>query len=85
MKRTFIALSTATVLAAAAFAPAAVAMDQELSMLEQAVNNQFGQLGIEDVAMGDLTLGQLALVKNVLESDDTTANKKRRIEAIISR
>ncbi len=85
MKRNLIALSTAVALSAAAFAPAAVAMDQELSMLEQAINNSFSQLGIEDVSMGDLTLGQLALVKNVLEGDDTTSNKKRRIEAIISR
>ncbi len=85
MKRSLIALSTVAALTVTGFAPAAVAMEQELTMLEAAINSSFSQLGLEDINMGDLTLGQLALIKNVVESDDSTTEKRRRIEAILSR
>lgn len=85
MTRKLIALSTAVAISAASFAPTAFAMDQELTMLEAAIDGAFVELGIQDVAIGSLTLAQLALVKNVLESEDSTQTKRNRVEAIVNR
>ena len=85
MKRTIATVVTAASLAIFAAAPAVHAMGEELSMLEQAIAGSFNDLNIEDADASTLTLGQLALIKNVLESDEPTSNKKRRIEAIVNR
>jgi hypothetical protein len=55
-------------------------------MLEQAVHNQFDRLGISDYKMEDLTLGQLAEIKQVVGSNDYgQAEKKTQIMQIIER
>ena len=83
MKRTFAAM---TILASAtAFAAPSFAMEQELTMLELAVGNALEQVGVRDVDVMSLTVSQLAIIKNVLASDDSNNDKARRIEAIISR
>ena len=83
MKRTIAAM---TLLAsAAAFTAPAVAMEQELTMLELAVGNALEGVGVRDVDVMSLTVSQLAIIKNVLSSDDSVNDKARRIEAIISR
>ncbi len=84
MKRTVSALTLVAALSAFT-APTVNAMGQELTMLELAVNNAMQQIGIQDVDVSDLTLGQLALIKAVLEGDDETGIQKRRIENIVSR
>ena len=78
---------TALILAAVATfaAGSANAMSEELTMLESAVTREFSSLGIQDISMGDLSLGQLELIKRVLESDDNNNEKKNRIMAIIAR
>ncbi|WP_185804874.1 hypothetical protein [Pontivivens nitratireducens] len=86
MKRTIIALATAATFAApAAFAEAHVemTMGEGLTMFESLVSNELDQLDIEaDVT--NLTLGQLAQIKDIVESDETTSVKKENIEAIIN-
>ena len=89
MKKNMIAMLAATVVVATpmlttgAFAQYAMG---ELNMLEQAANNHFVRLGIESFDMGDLTLSQLAEVKQVLNSNDyNDADKKFQIEKILNR
>jgi len=78
---------TALMLAAVATfgAGSAIAMTEELTMLEAAVSREFESLGLRDVLMTELTLGQLELIKRVIESDDNNLTKKQRIEAIMAR
>jgi len=83
MKRTFAA---ATVLASAfAFTAPAIAMEQELSMLELAVNNALIGVGVQDVDVMSLSISQLAIIQNILAADESDNEKARRIEAVISR
>ena len=86
MKRTIIALATAATFAApAAFAEAhdEMTMGEGLTMFESLVANELDQLDVEaDVTT--LTLGQLAQIKDIVESDETTSVKKENIEAIIN-
>jgi hypothetical protein len=89
MKKNMIAMLAATVvvatpmLATGAFAQFAMG---ELNMLEQAANNHFVRLGISQVNMGDLTLSELAEIKQVLNSNDyNDADKKFQIEKILNR
>lgn len=83
MKRTIAALTLFA--SAAAMAVPASAMEQELSMLEAAVNNSLAGVGVQDVDVMALTVSQLAIIKHVLNSDDSNSDKARRINAIISR
>lgn len=86
MTRTFTALATAATLA---FAPAAFAdahspmMSQGYDMLLAALVDDFERIGVEMDTMDNLTLGQLAAIKQVIESQDSDNNKKGQIEAII--
>lgn len=83
MKQIFAA---ATILAtSAAMTTPAFAMGEELTMLESAVKNELSQVGIRDVDLMSLTVGQLAVIKNILDSDDSENEKRQRIEAVLSR
>lgn len=83
MKRTFAAI---TVLASAvAFTAPAIAMEQELTMLELAVNNALIGVGVQDVDVMSLSISQLAIIQNILAADESDNEKARRIEAVISR
>ena len=87
MKRALVAILAAMVVSATPLVAVAQApMGTELSMLEQAVHNQFGKLGISEYQMEDLTLGQLAEIKQVVGSSDYGDNeKKNQIMQIIER
>ncbi len=76
-------IASAALLGTAAMAPASVAMDKELSMLEAAVTNQLTTLGVDAEKVDTLTVGELALLKTVFESEDTTASKSRRAKEIL--
>ncbi len=67
------------------FATSALAMGEELSMLELAVENQMERLNVENVDVMSLTLAQLAIIRGIVEGDDSDNDKKRRIEAIVNR
>jgi hypothetical protein len=87
MKRSILTVCTAAVLAASPLsAVGAFAMDEELTMLEHSVNNEFAMLGITDYTMGELTLGQLAAIKAVTQNGDySSSEKKNQIEVILDK
>ena len=86
MNRTITTLAT---VAAIAFGGAAVAQDRTVvgagfSMLQTALVSDFERMGIPTDTLNNLTLGQIAAIKQVVESDDQEGQKKGRIEAIIA-
>jgi type II secretory pathway predicted ATPase ExeA len=81
MKKSIILLAVVASLGAGA----ANAANDTLTMLEQSVTADFKRLGIKDVMMGDLTLSQLALIKAIMDDDESMGGKKTRIEFVINR
>ena len=85
MNRTFAIVATVAALTAGtAFADAhSPTMGEGFDMLQTALMGDFERMGIEIETLDDLTLGQLAAIKAVLEDDDES-NDKGRVEAIIA-
>ncbi|QHQ33727.1 hypothetical protein [Algicella marina] len=84
MKQTTKALIAATaLLGTTAMAPSAFAMSDELTQLEEAAANELDVLGIPSEGVDTLTLGELALIKQISESEETTAQKTQQIEQIM--
>lgn len=79
-KTTLIATASALVLSA----PAALAMSDELTQLEQAVAAELVTYGIDESYVQDATIGDLAQVRTVLNSNASTQLKAQRIEEILS-
>ncbi len=77
-----VALITSAV-SALSFANAATAMDQEMTMLEKAVENSLDRLGIDDVNISNLTLSELSQIRVIAGGDESTNRKSALIEAII--
>ena len=88
MNRTLTALATAatlTLTGTAAMADAhAGMMNEGFTMLQTALMADFELLGIPTDTLDDLTLGQIAAIKSVVEGDEANPSKKGRIEAIIA-
>lgn len=84
MKRNVLALAVVSSLAAGVVT-SANAMSTELNMLTGAVFNELVSRGIATDNINTLTLGQLALIKAQIDSDDSEAEKTRRIQAIVER
>lgn len=86
MKTTLSAIATVIALAGtSAFADAhAPGMGQGFDMLQTALMSDFERLDIPLTELEMLTLGQIAVIKSVVESDDSDGQKKGRIEAIIA-
>ncbi|QPH53579.1 hypothetical protein [Pontivivens ytuae] len=86
MKRSLIALTAAATFASTGvFAEAHTqsAMGVGLTMFEALVQSELDNIGVEaDVTT--LTLGQLALIRNVLEGDGSTTDKQEEVEAIVN-
>lgn len=79
-------LAAATVLATSLAVTAPVfAIGEEMTMLETAVKNELAHIGIRDVSFMSLTVGQLAAIKDILDSDDNENEKRQRIEAVLAR
>jgi len=85
MKRKIIALTTAATLTLVAMAPMAQAMTQEFNMLTGAVYNELVARGLPTDNIQSLTLGQLALIKAAIDSDDSEGKITQNIKAIIER
>ena len=86
MTRKLIALATAASISMAAVAPAmAQSMDMGFSMLTGAVFNELRQRGIPTDNVDNLTVSQLAQIKNILNDDMSEGQKTTRIEAIVNR
>jgi hypothetical protein len=88
MTRTFTALATAAALtfgATGAFADAHTPMMSEgYNMLQTALMSDFERLGIPTDTLDDLTLGQIAAIKDIVEGEDADPTKRERVEAIIA-
>ena len=85
MTRKIIALATATMISLTAAAPAVHAMGMEFNMLTGAVFNELRTRGLPTEGIHDLTLGQLAQIKAIVDGDDGEGNKTQRIRAIMRR
>ena len=85
MKRILAAAATiATLSAGAAFAEAhTVSMGEGYNMLQTALMSDFERMGIPTEQLDNLTLGQIAAIKDIVESEDESS-QKRQIEAIIA-
>ncbi len=84
MKLNIIALASAAALTLGAVAPAAAqGMGQGFDMLQSALMSEFERLNIDINGMEGLTLGELAIIKTILDSDEAESQKKGRIEAIL--
>lgn len=62
----------------------ALALDPELNMLTGKVYNELAIRDIDTSTIQDLTVGQLAAIKAVLDSDDSEGKKTSRIKAIMA-
>ncbi|MCK0165926.1 hypothetical protein MWU52_00025 [Jannaschia sp. S6380] len=80
-------LSAVVLAATMAFGGAALAdghAGQGFNMLQTALMNDLERLGIDPSSMGDdLTLGEIASIKSVIDSNENESQKKNRIQAII--
>ena len=84
MKTKLVALATATAISFAVVAPAANAMEMEFNMLTGAVYNALKAEGFDTTNIDQLTLGEVALIKALLEEDGMTSSTRGRIEKILS-
>ena len=87
MTRTLAALTTVAALSLGTAAVAEqhmVSMGEGYDMLSMALSNDFERLGIPTDTLDDLTLGQIAAIKAVLEADDSSDDAKTQVEAIIA-
>lgn len=83
MKTQMMAIATVAALALAAPAAAQSTANQGYDMLTGALFNAFTSMGIETDQLGELSLSQIAQIKDVLDGDVSDGNKKARIEAIL--
>ncbi|WP_299821904.1 hypothetical protein [uncultured Jannaschia sp.] len=85
MKRIFTAAAMiATLSTGAAFAEAhSGSMGEGYNMLQTALMSDFERMGIPTEELDNLTLGQIAAIKEVVEDEDES-NQKNQIEAIIA-
>lgn len=85
MKRNILAITTAAALSMAVFAPAASAMENEHTMLVGAVYNALSQLGVETDNIPNLTLAQIAQLREILSGDSMSEGaKKNQIRQILA-
>lgn len=83
MKRNILALATASAIAFAALAPSAQAMENEFNMLTGAIYNEFVAMGLPTDKINELSLAEVAEIKNLLEGDGMGADSK--IKLILER
>ena len=81
MKRLTAGLSALAI--AAATAVPAFALTDEVDMLEAATQDALQEYNVEGVDVMELTVSQIAQIKSVMESSETTTEKQRQIEAIV--
>ena len=87
MNRTIATIATISALfsGGAAFADAPMAsMSQGYDMLQTALRTDFKRLGIPTDKLYHLTLGQIAAIKGIIESEDNDTQTRGEVEAIIN-
>lgn len=83
MKRKILALATASAIAVATLAPSAQAMENEFNMLTGAVYNAFVQMGLPTDKIHDLSLSEVAQIKDLIEESGMGSTGK--IKVILDR
>lgn len=84
MKTKMIALATVAALASApAFAQSSAS--QGFDMLTGSLYNSFNAMGIDTSGINDLSLSQVAQIKDVIDGDVSDGSKKSRIKAILAK
>jgi hypothetical protein len=83
MTRTIAIVATAAALSFGTIA-SAQSMGEGYNMLQAALISDFQDLGIPTDALDDLTLSQIAAIKDIVESQDGSSQKAGQIEAIIA-
>ncbi len=84
MKRTMTALAIAAA-AATTGGTAAVAMDMEFNMLTGAVFNELRSRNLPTENIDKLSLSQIAIIKGIVDGDESEGEKTNRIQAILAR
>ncbi|WP_299821611.1 hypothetical protein [uncultured Jannaschia sp.] len=87
MNRTIATIATISALSfgGAAFAAAPMAgMGEGYDMLQTALMSDFERLGIPTDKLDHLTLGQIAAIKGIVDSEDNDTQTQGQIEAIIN-
>lgn len=83
MKLKMIAAAGLIAMSGAAFADGHA--NQGFNMLQAALMDGLQGIGVDPSTLqDDLTLGQIATIKGILDSSDSSSQKKGRIEAIIA-
>lgn len=82
MTRTLTAIALTTIMASVSLP--AFAMGPEVNMLTGKVYNELAARDIDTSHISDLSLGQLATIQNIVESDESEGNKTNRIKAVIA-
>ena len=85
MKRNIAALAVIASLATGSLATSANAMGTELNMLTGAIFNELVSRNIATDNIQELTISQLAQIKDILENDDSEGRKTQDIKAIVNR
>lgn len=85
MKRSFITLVTAAVLAAAPLASVGYAQNTDINVIEDQVNADLAQNGINGIDTSTLTLKQLQEIKLITGSGGDRQDMQRQIEAVLGR
>ena len=84
MKRTMTALAIATAIATTG-ATATIAMDMEFNMLTGAIFNELKSRGLPTDNIDQLSLSQIATIKDIIDGDEPEGTKSNRIQAILDR
>ena len=84
MKRTISALAVAAAVATTG-ASMATAMEMEFNMLTGAVFNELKKRGLPTDNINELSLSQIAIIKDIIDGDEPEGVKNNRIEAILER
>jgi hypothetical protein len=87
MTRKLVAFVTAATISLAAAAPAISQQDMSMgfNMLTGAVYNELVSRGLPTDNIQSLTLSQLAIIKSIIDSDDSEGKKTNGIKAILAR
>ena len=83
MKKTIIALATVSSMAFAVPAFSQSAMGQGADMLTGALFNYFTLNELPTDGIMDLSLGQIAQIKGIIDGDESVGDKKNRVMAIV--
>lgn len=86
MKRSYIAIVSATMLALSPLASTMTfAQMTDYEAIETQVTGDLAQIGVNDVDVSSLTLRQLQEIKLVAGGSQSSADKKRLVDAIVAK